>query len=342
MKTILKPVAVTIATVLLNTSSSLRAHESLIDLARRAVSENPSEAAAAIAALRDAGPAGLEALFNVDADAVRKRAALDAVARQKDSYASRLYWYTDFDKAKAAAQATGKPILSLRLLGKLDEEFSCANSRFFRTVLYANREVADTLRRDFILHWKSVRPVPKIIIDFGDGRVLERTITGNSIHYILEADGRVIDALPGLYGPKAFLKALTAAEHYGGDLRAFHAAQLQKPFALDAEDVRLDVSSRELMRAKVASRLTMTKAAIEDPLLRVMQTFERSLAEDTRHNETVLHRQLHEWFVAGQVRDVENLNERVYAELFLTPSSDPWLGLVPDDVYAGLPGNGRR
>jgi hypothetical protein len=35
---------------------------------------------------------------------------------------------------------------------------------------------------------------------------------------------------------------------------------------------------------------------------------------------------------------VEPLNERVYAELFLTPSSDPWLGLKPDDVFTGLSG----
>ena len=27
--------------------------------------------------------------------------------------------------------------------------------------------------------------------------------------------------------------------------------------------------------------------------------------------------------------DVDTLNEWVYAELFLTPSSDPWLGLAP-------------
>jgi hypothetical protein len=29
-------------------------------------------------------------------------------------------------------------------------------------------------------------------------------------------------------------------------------------------------------------------------------------------------------------------NERVYAELFLTPGSDPWLGLVSPDTYLAL------
>jgi hypothetical protein len=41
---------------------------------------------------------------------------------------------------------------------------------------------------------------------------LERTLTGNSIHYILNAEGRPIDALPGLYGPKAFVRQLEQAE----------------------------------------------------------------------------------------------------------------------------------
>jgi hypothetical protein len=71
----------------------------------------------------------------------------------------------------------GKPILSLRLLGKLTDEFSCANSRFFRTVLYPNDEVSAVLRDRFVLHWRSVRPVPTVTIDFGDGRKLERTLT---------------------------------------------------------------------------------------------------------------------------------------------------------------------
>src|SRR6266498_771876 len=134
-------------------------------LAAQAVSPDPAQAQRATGRLRDAGPAGLQALVNAHKEQIqthnghnrnhllqtslwdegaweRLRAALDAVGRQRDCYASQLYWYTDLEQAKAAAKAAGKPILSLRLLGGLDEEFSCANSRFFRTTLYANRDVA--------------------------------------------------------------------------------------------------------------------------------------------------------------------------------------------------------
>ncbi len=177
-------------------------------LAQEAVLGTGAQAEMARAALRAAGPAGLEALCEAhrglleraethrdperladDAEWRSLGAALDAVGRARDNHAARLYWHTDLEAAKAAARAGGKPILSLRLLGNLDDEFSCANSRFFRTVLYANADVSRLLRDEFVLHWQSVRPVPRVTIDFGDGRVLERTITGNSIHYVLDAEG---------------------------------------------------------------------------------------------------------------------------------------------------------
>ena len=54
-----------------------------------------------------------------------------------------------------------------------------------------------------------------------------------------------------------------------------------------------------------------------------------------------MHRQIHQWFVDGTAPgELEALNERVYAELFLTPSSDPWLGLMPAGVYTALTNDG--
>jgi hypothetical protein len=62
---------------------------------------------------------------------------------------------------------------------------------------------------------------------------------------------------------------------------------------------------------------------------------------DTVRNEYQLHRKIHKWFLAGEApADFDALNERVYAELFLTPSSDPWLGLAPSDAYTALESGG--
>ena len=40
--------------------------------------------------------------------------------------------------------------------------------------------------------------------------------------------------------------------------------------------------------------------------------------------------------------DLEKFNEKVYAELFLTPRSDPWLGLLNKDVYLGIDNGGIK
>jgi hypothetical protein len=122
-------------------------------------------------------------------------------------------------------------------------------------------------------------------------------------------------------------------------------ADWAKIAALHSDDARLDPGSRALMAAKnpnafAAGRLTMSKMLVEDPLLRAIRNFERSIAEDTIRNEFSLHVKLHEWFAQGIATDLNAFNEKVYAELFLTPSSDPWLGLMPPDTYPALERNG--
>ena len=200
-------------------------------MAREAVADDGPRAEAAIAELRSQGPAGLDALFSVHAEAIRQamatptplipvedsawqriHRALDGVSGQRDCHAAHLFWHTDFAQAQAAARQEHKPILSLRLLGKLTDEYSCANSRFFRSTLYSNEQVSRMLRERFVLHWQTVRPAPIVTIDFGNGRKLLRTVTGNSAHYVLTADGRPLDALPGLYGPQAFMRFLEQAD----------------------------------------------------------------------------------------------------------------------------------
>ncbi len=349
------------------------------------------------------------------------KTALDQLCQQRDCYASKLYWYTDLEKAKAAAKISGKPILSLRLLGRLDTDLSCANSRFFRVALYPNAEISQELRDKFILHWQTVRPVPKIIIDFGDGRKLERTITGNSIHYILDSSGRPIDAIPGLYGPKAFLKQLQQGEviaknlsNQNGDkynllLQQYHLRRLddiQNQWRTDLSKLGIQSppplgeranNSTSPPNARLAGSLAVSKAVVERPILnsiqpetsenaseildqatwnrlarlyqndakldknsinliedkklpnptdknnlsRVIRNFETVMALDTVRNEYMLHRQIHQWFLAeNQTADINQLNDKVYAELFLTPSSDPWLGLVNNDSYSAIDNGG--
>ena len=72
-----------------------------------------------------------------------------------------------------------------------------------------------------------------------------------------------------------------------------------------------------------------------------MRNLQRSIAEDTVRNEYLLHSQIHQWLSRVTTPPkVDQLNTKVYTELFLTPDSDPWLGLMPADTYTALENNG--
>lgn len=408
----------------------------LKELARQAASENQPEALSAINQLRALRQKGLDALFETYAAEIerfgetgettaewkRVAFAIDGVAWQKDAYASRLYWFTDLEEAKRIAKDDGKPILSLRLLGNLDEEFSCANSRFFRAVLYSNAEVAKFLRENYVLHWKSVRPAPKVTIDFGDGRKIERTLTGNSIHYLLGDDGAIIDALPGLYSPSGFLKYITQSAKVNKVISGARAGDRQlammrfrrlmfndimnkRKTAVAAAKVKLTEPKPQPVKtdgafsvaATDAMPIAMAKMVVNDEMsiLRgitddfsrfepqmnfddwnklakiyagaakldaesvafirrqnaktnlseaefngLLQNLEKFIMLDTARNDFLFHTKIYSWLNRETNADVEKFNERVYAEIFKTPSSDKWLGLYSTDVYTALDGNG--
>jgi hypothetical protein len=101
------------------------------------------------------------------------------------------------------------------------------------------------------------------------------------------------------------------------------------------------IIARENPDARRAGALAITKAKVEDPLLRMIMNLQASVALDGVRNEYTLHRAVHEWFAAGDVRGgVDELNGRVYAQLFLMPPDDPWLGLSTPDRYTGLENGG--
>jgi hypothetical protein len=197
-------------------------------------------------------------------------AALDRACRQKDCRASRLQWYTDLDEARAIAAREGKRVISLQLLGKLDEELSCANSRFFRVMLYSDPAISQLMREHFVLHWHSVRPVPVITIDVGNGRTIKQTITGNSAHFLLDAEGRVLDVLPGLYSPKAFRAQLELwAQLDERALRDYHVDRLAATQKL-WERYDFERMLERAPNARNAAPIAALKFVVERPLLNAM------------------------------------------------------------------------
>ena len=342
--------------------------------------------------------------------------AIDRFAGQRYATVSRLYWHQDLETAKAAAAAQQRPILHLRMLGRLDEDLSCANSRFFRTLLYANTETARFLRDNFVLVWTSERPVPKVTIDFGDGRKIERTTTGNSAHYVMDEHGNVLDVLPGLYAPVVFraelAKSLVLARSVRGkpaDERvravvAHHTRELEataRRFSKLAGTQYIARRGRLLRSSELgtgaleaAQRATYAKMVIEVPDLRtigidagtidrgdvaqwaaigqqlwniglakpaalfdrastalvaklrggddaaVIARLEQLVLADTALGDLQLRQQIRMHLAATKQLAFAPLNDWIYARVFHTPKSDPWLGLRETTEFTGLPADG--
>ena len=312
------------------------------------------------------------------------------------------------------------------MLGSLGEDLSCANSRLFRVTLYANQAISAFLRQKFVLYWSSERPVPRVTIDYGDGRKLERTITGNSAHYVLDHDGNVLDVLPGLYAPAAFQRELEGSLILAARVRGRSGEERAQALA-DYHDRIVKAARRDWERfagiirreqlaapalvdtdLAAAQRRTFAKAAIELKDLRyfakdlapeavaedqvawwaavgralygladargvaglmddagralvvrlhdavpgelratdqqrqaLIARLEQTIAADTALNQLRLRPQISREIVRlGGRLDFAALNAWIYAEVFRTPKHDAWLGLLPRNVFTGIPGDG--
>jgi hypothetical protein len=294
--------------------------------------------------------------------------------------------------------------------------------------------------------------VPRVIIDYGDGRTLEQTTTGNSAHYVLDENGNVLDVLPGLYAPLAFRRELEKSLALAGRVRDKSDDERAKSL-VDYHQQRLIATKRDweglvgtpwtpgagqlLTQASLenqllaAQRATTTKMAIERPVLRQLATgltpealaeghiemwseagqllygtgrlkpvtlapvrvtsrgaltsprselpppprvldeasralvvrlhnglprelrstpaqldaiitrLEQTIVGDTALNQFRLRPQIGREIVRRQGRiEFATLNAWIYAEVFRTPKQDPWLGLLPRDVFTGLVGDG--
>lgn len=324
---------------------------------------------------------------------------LDQVAQMKDARFSGLIFHKSLSEAMAVAQREHKPIISLRLLGRLTDELSCANSRFFRMAVYPDKRVRQLLADNFVLHWESVRPVPVITIDFGNGSRIRQTITGNSLHLVLDSLGRPVDVLPGLYGPGSFAKELLrveevakqagtlALDEFSDLLQQYHTtrrSELETQFAADcvtagldaglhvgtdigtpqwkkvaalyAADVTPDENTRVVMtiketnwkpqrrspRAEESAIGAVNKSyAFDSGVLPKLFNVTETFGEDTVRNEFHLHAQIHQWFSENPLLATNELIEKVYRDLFLSPLDDPWYGLSQPDRFSALPNSGR-
>jgi hypothetical protein len=209
-------------------------------------------------------------------------------------------------------------------------------------VLFSHPDVVRLLNERFECAWETVRPVPKVTIDFGDGRVLERTLMGNVATYVTRADGGVLDVVAGIVAPEEYERRLARAErlHAVARARPDEAAEVVAtwhgadelwsgavPLAvLEAEQMRADLSKfrveqgvKELLRPLHVERMR-AEALRESPAV---------LAEDTAYNVRVRDPKVRAILAERPLATPAELTARIYREVLDVDLGDPYLGLAP-------------
>jgi hypothetical protein len=232
-------------------------------------------------------------------------------------------------------------------------------------VLFSNADVAAVINRSFEPVWESVRPVPLVHIDFGNGNVVTRTLHGNIATYVCTTDGQVLDVLPGIYEPITYLDRLNQfrllarfvdqdgkqnREKRLGEYHKIQAESLAKyklPALLAAEPVgkraiergiKLVIQTGELERARKSQKTINPSPALTsaDDLASW-----KALAEDTRLNETVRRQQIHEILAKDDLIRPKAITKRLYKEVLHADLDDPYLGLG-NLLFANYPFQDKR
>jgi len=229
-------------------------------------------------------------------------------------------------------------------------------------VLFSDAKVSAFIRDQFVAAWEGVRPVPTVEIDFGNGRKIKRTVNGNIATYICAPDGRVVDVIPGLNTPEAFLQDLRYALNlYRASMASFdktvidyHTANLTTPTVYEwvrndmakalnerllrmSLDKRQEIVDRKGIGTKIVDpydRRDLGKREIEAPIRKLSTEESAILAADTeinrRERKPVIHRILSE-----KVCRPADITKRIYKEALHCDLDDPYLGLISGAFNGG-------
>jgi hypothetical protein len=192
-----------------------------------------------------------------------------------------------------------------------------------RTVLFSDKELASYINKNFEACWQPLRPVPTLTVDFGEGRVLKRTLHGNIATYVCEADGQIVDILPGLYGPRTYqanlqtllsvVASLGKANDKNAALIAYHKGQSQFPL------------------------YQSTTIAEPETLNRCGAKFVDSLRQDIVVDESEKRPIIHQILANRKVTKPGDITNEVYKRTLGLDLADPYLGLG-DALSCSFPG----
>jgi hypothetical protein len=211
-------------------------------------------------------------------------------------------------------------------------------------VLFSQVEAATLIQTWFEPVWESVRPVPLVHFDFGNGRKVTRTLNGNIATWVCDADGTALDVLPGIYTPEAYrdrLNQFRLLHNYIGKpgtadrekrLKAYHEGQAEAlkknenpPRLVNMADFSKSFIEGGIKAVLVKGGTPQVESKSGD--VKGDLAGWKELVEDTRLNETVRRREIHDILAAAGVVRPERLTKRLYKEVLHADLDDPYLGL---------------
>ena len=223
-------------------------------------------------------------------------------------------------------------------------------------MLFSNDQVAQFINLNFEATWEMVREVPIVRIDFGSGNVLTRTLHGNILTSICTADGKTLDALPGIYNPQGYLDQLdqfrllaqtcnhVAAQGRDTWVKDYHRRQAGLLAANQPVERFIDLKKMVPVGKMIIERPTERllagvpvnppngrPMANPNPAVPVANAEElagwKALAEDTQLNETTRRRQIHELLAKEGLVPPAQVLKPIYKDVLHADLDDPYLGL---------------
>jgi hypothetical protein len=232
-------------------------------------------------------------------------------------------------------------------------------------VLFSSADIAEYVNAGFEPVWVSVRPVPMVTIDFGNGHKVTRTLHGNIATSVCDSDGKVLDILPGIYQPGEYRKQLeqlvllnvyaragAPGQGFEATIKTYHQRQYERLKAEKPADRLVYNAVADFGKARIENPVKLLAAADPAPPLQrdpvtgeikksgdkpaaaesVSKKAEgvagwKELAEDTRINETIRRRQIHEMLATTGPVPMESVVKWLYKEVLHADLDDPMLGL---------------
>jgi hypothetical protein len=212
-------------------------------------------------------------------------------------------------------------------------------------VLFSDAAVSDFIAQSFEPVWQSVRPVPIVRIDFGNGIVLARTLHGNILTSICLSDGLVVDALPGIYTRSIYVDQLRQILNAAKNIMASppdNRPRLFQAYHLEQMDAK---NRKPKARAGIKLPDLSKTVVIEAPIARVIKGANnlalqvqtkpqegnpaewKALLEDTQVNEGPRRLQIHELLVHTGLVSPDKLTKPIYKDVLHADLDDPYLGL---------------